>query len=118
MDIDKEDLEAIGSFLYGNLWQSELARDLGINSRTMRRWVSGEGGAKGGVAERLVLLAATDYTEIFYDVLSRTNIKETAIRICDDKSSYGWSKDTDIAIMKAVARRLFGRQITVNLVNL
>lgn len=30
-----------GEALYGPLWQSALSRDLGINDRTMRRWVAG-----------------------------------------------------------------------------
>ena len=35
-------LAAAGRALYGQLWQSALARDLGVNDRTMRRWVSGQ----------------------------------------------------------------------------
>ena len=34
-------LAAAGRALYGQLWQSALARDLGVNDRTMRRWVAG-----------------------------------------------------------------------------
>ena len=29
-----------GEALYGPRWQSELARDLGVSDRTMRRWVA------------------------------------------------------------------------------
>lgn len=29
-----------GEALYGPRWQSELARDLGVADRTMRRWVA------------------------------------------------------------------------------
>jgi hypothetical protein len=35
-------LNRIGSALYGAFWQSRLADDVGVNSRTMRRWLSGE----------------------------------------------------------------------------
>jgi len=35
-------LAAAGRALYGQLWQSALARDLGVNDRTMRRWVAGQ----------------------------------------------------------------------------
>lgn len=31
----------IGAALYGQRWQSELARELGVSDRTVRRWVSG-----------------------------------------------------------------------------
>jgi len=30
-----------GEALYGPRWQSELARDLGVADRTVRRWVAG-----------------------------------------------------------------------------
>lgn len=35
-------LSAAGRALYGQLWQSALARDLGVNDRTMRRWAAGQ----------------------------------------------------------------------------
>ena len=30
-----------GEALYGPRWQSEMARDLGVNKRTIGRWLSG-----------------------------------------------------------------------------
>jgi len=39
------DIREIGEALYGPRWQSELARDYGINLRTMQRWASGQGDA-------------------------------------------------------------------------
>lgn len=30
-----------GEALYGSLWQSAIARDLGVSDRTVRRWVAG-----------------------------------------------------------------------------
>lgn len=35
-------LRRVGAALYGSRWQAALAGDLGVNDRTMRRWVSGE----------------------------------------------------------------------------
>jgi len=32
----------VGGALYGPRWQSELARDLGVSDRTVRRWAAGE----------------------------------------------------------------------------
>jgi len=32
----------VGAALYGPRWQSELARDLGVSDRTVRRWAAGE----------------------------------------------------------------------------
>lgn len=34
-------LAECGVALYGPRWQSDLARDLGVSDRTMRRWVAG-----------------------------------------------------------------------------
>ncbi len=34
-------LDTIGQALYGPQWQSAVARDLGVNDRTVRRWVAG-----------------------------------------------------------------------------
>ena len=31
-----------GQALYGQQWQTALARDLGVSGRTMRRWVAGQ----------------------------------------------------------------------------
>ena len=33
-------LQRCGEALYGSRWQSELARDLDISDRTMRRWIA------------------------------------------------------------------------------
>ena len=35
-------LRAAGEALYGDMWQSNLARDLGVNSRRVREWLAGE----------------------------------------------------------------------------
>lgn len=40
MDIKK--LEQAGQLLYGDQWQSNLARDLKIDSRRIRQWMSGD----------------------------------------------------------------------------
>ena len=34
-------LHEIGEALFGPLWQSELARALAVNGRTVRRWAAG-----------------------------------------------------------------------------
>lgn len=35
-------LAECGAALYGPRWQTELARDLGVADRTVRRWAAGE----------------------------------------------------------------------------
>ncbi len=52
-------LAAVGAALYGPLWQTELARQLGVNDRTVRRWLAGASPVPAGVVDDLrPLLAA------------------------------------------------------------
>jgi len=50
-------LERVGNALYGQQWQSALARDLGVSDRTMRRWVAGDTEPPTGVRDDLIRLA-------------------------------------------------------------
>lgn len=45
----EETIERFGRLLYGDRWQTELARDMGVNDRTVRRWHSGETPVPDGV---------------------------------------------------------------------
>ena len=40
--MNKEKLKKVGVACFGNTWQTEMARALNVNSRTVRRWASGE----------------------------------------------------------------------------
>jgi len=51
------ELRMIGECLYGELWQSQLARALGVNDRTVRRWAIGKG-APGTYASAMIGLLA------------------------------------------------------------
>ena len=42
-------ISRVGRALYGERWQTPLARELGVADRTVRRWVSGEDMPKPGV---------------------------------------------------------------------
>lgn len=43
-------LARVGAALYGpDYWQSPLSRDLGVNDRTLRRWVAGDYPIPAGV---------------------------------------------------------------------
>src|ERR1700730_4441841 len=39
--MSNELLKRVGESVYGQQWQAPLARDLGVNERSMRRWVAG-----------------------------------------------------------------------------
>lgn len=41
MEIDKEEFIKIGNILYGDIWQSQFAKELGISLRSVQYWVSG-----------------------------------------------------------------------------
>jgi hypothetical protein len=47
--MSKQLLKTVGEFIYGEEWQAPLSRDLGVNERSMRRWVSGTDGIPSGV---------------------------------------------------------------------
>lgn len=42
-------LKRCGEALYGPRWQSEIARDLQVSDRTVRRWVDGSSDVPDGV---------------------------------------------------------------------
>lgn len=47
-----------GEVLYGPRWQSQLARDLGVSDRTIRRWVAGTSEVPQGLAANLLRLTS------------------------------------------------------------
>lgn len=54
-------LRRAGEALYGPQWQSELARALDVNGRTVRRWAAGDTAIPDWLAARLLeLIAAHD----------------------------------------------------------
>lgn len=46
---DHPSIESIGVSLYGEWWQRQLARDLGVSDRTVRYWIDGTMTPKPGV---------------------------------------------------------------------
>jgi len=63
----------IGEALYGPRWQSELARDLDVSDRTMRRWVSGDSSIPHGATSDMLNLVAerSQLLEQLYDDVKR-----------------------------------------------
>lgn len=60
--VSPDALRAAGEALYGERWQSPLARDLDVNDRTMRRWAVS--GAPDGIAAEIDALLAERQAEI------------------------------------------------------
>jgi hypothetical protein len=59
-------LATIGTTLYGEgeAWPSRLAEDLGVNERTMRRWIAGESAIPERVWDELINIAIGRAREI------------------------------------------------------
>ena len=49
-------LKQAGELLHGKYWQRQLAKDLGVNDRTVRRWVSRDSQVKDGVIADLKII--------------------------------------------------------------
>lgn len=57
MNDSKNQLTKCGQALYGERWQTDLARDLGLSDgRRIRQWLSGKGPIPEGVWDDLVKL--------------------------------------------------------------
>ena len=52
-----------GERLYGRFWQTALARELGVNPSTVRRWVSGKVPVPGPVQVAIRCLARAKIAE-------------------------------------------------------
>lgn len=52
-------LVTIGTTLYGEgeAWPGRLAEDLGVNERTLRRWIAGESAIPAAVWDELINIA-------------------------------------------------------------
>ncbi len=61
---DPAALAAAAKLLYGDQWQSALARDLGVASRTVRRWKAGKSPLPPGVEAELRTRLADRFAEI------------------------------------------------------
>lgn len=58
------DLRRIGAILYGDRWQTDLARALGVADRTVRRWAAGTHPIPEGLKADLLKLLAQRSAEV------------------------------------------------------
>lgn len=49
-------LSRAGNALYGQLWQSDMARAIGVSDRTVRRWVAGKSAVPASAWSAIVAL--------------------------------------------------------------
>jgi hypothetical protein len=57
-------LKRVGEALYGPRWQTEVARDLDVSDRTVRRWVDGSYDVPDGVYVDLLALCQERAAEL------------------------------------------------------
>ena len=57
-------IQQAGRLLYGDLWQSNLARSLSVDDRTVRRWASGESAIKQSIANEIIELLKNNQSQI------------------------------------------------------
>lgn len=62
--MNNEKLANAGQLLYGDLWQSALARALDVDNRTVRRWASGESAIKQSIANEIIELLKNNQEQI------------------------------------------------------
>lgn len=70
--MNKNDLIRIGQALYGDVWQSNLARELDIDSRRVRQWLKDERPIPDWLLPELIKLLNSKYLEI-KEILSKIN---------------------------------------------
>lgn len=61
---DLDLFRAIGAALYGPQWQSEFARQIGVNDRTMRRWATGAFHLPDGIWDTVLPLVEARQAEL------------------------------------------------------
>ncbi len=74
--VDADLLCRVGQSLFGERWQTDLSVLLGVNSRTMRRWASGQNETPLWLHERLVALI-NERQAALSDVLSHLTAKSS-----------------------------------------
>ena len=70
-----EKLKLLGETLYGPRWQKAVARDLGIHSRQVHRWTTGEYSPNEGHIAKLLTIARRRSVEIEY-VIARAEAQQ------------------------------------------
>jgi len=84
-------IREIGEVIYGERWQSALARDLGISDRTVRHWIRGVNSPRPGVyvdLSRIALEAAADLDDQAKNTIERSKALDGLADRC--RIAGGW----------------------------
>lgn len=73
-------LEQVGIALYGARWQTDLARDLNVADRSIRRWASGQNPIPAGLVGDLLVLVGQRSIEL-------AGVKDLLVRLAASTST-------------------------------
>jgi hypothetical protein len=123
------DLDALGRSIFGERWQSALARALGMSAengaRQVRRWASGESSPGEDIRGRILDLAADSMAAAIGRILAQARglgiagPPEIALAVYRDTAELrdltgdDWSAEVHRALIGRVAERLAGLGLTV-----
>ena len=100
-----EQLQKAGQLLYGDQWQSNLARSLSIDDRTVRRWLRGDSSIKQSIADDVMqMLKNNQYqinqfinqTELNMDIIAKIKNAANINELCELLNEYENDFDSEL----------------------
>jgi len=116
-----QDFAAMAEYVFGRGWKPSLAEGLGVNARTIRRWMEGVNPIPQGIWEAVVILAAEkqlpEILQTMADVKKSRGILPEMLTLSvsgiDSKVQSiihhrPWTAITDFEIKQKIAEKLEG----------
>ena len=103
--MNTEQLQQAGRLLYGDQWQSNLARSLSVDDRTVRRWVSGGSAIKQSIANDVMQLLKNNQhqinqfinqTESNMDIITKIKNAANINELCELLNEYENDFDSEL----------------------
>lgn len=105
MTLPANEIEATGKLLYGDVWQTNLARALGVDSRLVRQWCAGERIMHYAVYKQVVALLSEKqqaigehliHLEDWQSQIDRCLLAKDIDSLCDALNEYEGDFDPDL----------------------
>lgn len=101
----REKIQKVGQIVYGNRWKSPLAREMNVDRRTFRRFLSGERYFPKNLSTMLLQSMEQELSKIYAaieiinsDKLQRENITSDFLVTLANQYDYACQKDYESAI--------------------